>query len=208
MIRLLIKNWWLLFLRSLLAIAFAIFIYAFLPFLPMPFLRQFALSGLTAIFSLFACGTGVLTILAAVRGVKPNDVSWPLLGEGIGVTIGGLVILLFPGLMLIHVIRLIAAIALVLGILEVVAGVHLRRHLADEWLLITGGIISLAFGAGLFLTRVSSIAAALTWISLFAFANGLAMMGLSLRLRRLRTSIHKLATLKPEAQAATKSSLG
>ena len=147
-------------------------------------------------------------MLAAVRGVKPNDVSWPLLGEGIGVTIGGLVILLFPGLTLIHVIRLIAAIALVLGILEVVAGVHLRRHLADEWLLITGGIISLAFGAGLFLTRVSSIAAALTWISLFAFANGLAMMGLSLRLRRLRTSIHKLATLKPEAQAATKSSLG
>jgi uncharacterized membrane protein HdeD (DUF308 family) len=111
-------------------------------------------------------------------------------------------------LTLIHVIRLIAAIALVLGILQVVAGVHLRRHLADEWLLITGGIISLAFGAGLFLTRVSSIAAALTWISLFAFANGLAMLGLSLRLRRLRTSIHKLATLKPEAQAATKSSLG
>ncbi len=150
MIRLLIKNWWLLFLRGLLAIAFAIFIYAFLPFLPMPFLRQFALSGLTAIFSLFACGTGVLTILAAVRGVKPNDVSWPLLAEGIGVTIGGLVILLLPGLTLIHVIRLIAAIALVLGILEVVAGVHLRRHVRDEWLLITGGIISLAFGAVLF----------------------------------------------------------
>ena len=47
MIRLLIKNWWLLFLRGVLAIAFAIFIYAFLPFLPMPFLRQFAFSGLT-----------------------------------------------------------------------------------------------------------------------------------------------------------------
>jgi uncharacterized membrane protein HdeD (DUF308 family) len=208
MIRFLIKNWWLLFLRGVLAIAFAIFIYAFLPFLPMPFLRQFALSGLTAIFSLFACGTGVLTILAAVRGVKPNEVSWPLLAEGIGVTIGGLVILLFPGLTLIYLIRLIAAIALAVGILEVVAGVHLRRHLADEWLLISGGIISLAFGAGLFLTRVGSIAAALTWISPFAFANGLAMMGLALRLRRLRTSIHKLATLRPEAQAATKSSLG
>ncbi len=207
MIRLLIKNWWLLFLRGLLAIAFAIFVYAFLPFLPMPFLRQFAFSGLTLIFALFACVTGALTMAAAVRGAESGDSSWSLLAEGIGVTIGGLAILLFPGLTLIHVVQLIAVTALVVGILELVAGVHLRRHVAGEWLLISGGIISLAFGTALFLTRVSSIAAALTWISLFALANGLAMIGLSLRLRSLRNSIHKLAELKPEAQAASQSKL-
>lgn len=207
MIRLLIKNWWLLFLRGLLAIAFAIFIYAFLPFLPMPFLRQFAFSGLTLIFALFACVTGVLTMAAAVRGAESGDSSWSLLAEGIGVTIGGLMILLFPGLTLIHLVRLIAVTVLVVGTLEVLAGVHLRRHVTGEWLLIGGGIISLAFGAALFLTRVGSIAAALTWISLFALANGLAMIGLSLRLRSLRNSIHKLAELKPEAQAASQSKL-
>jgi uncharacterized membrane protein HdeD (DUF308 family) len=207
MIRLLIKNWWLLFLRGLLAIAFAIFIYAFLPLLPMPFLRQFAFSGLTVIFALFACVTGVLTMAAAVRGAESGDSSWPLLAEGIGVTIGGLVILLFPGLTLIHVVRLIAVTALAVGILEVVAGVHLRRHVADEWLLISGGIISLAFGAVLFLTRVGSIGVALTWISLFALANGLAMIGLSLRLRSLQNSIHKLAEPKPATEAASESSL-
>ena len=76
MIRLLIKNWWLLFLRGVLAIAFAIFIYAFLPFLPMPFLRQFAFSGLTLIFALFACVTGALTMAAAVRGAESGDSSW------------------------------------------------------------------------------------------------------------------------------------
>lgn len=207
MIRLLIKNWWLLFLRGVLAIAFAIFIYAFLPFLPMPFLRQFAFSGLTLIFALFACVTGALTMAAAVRGAESGDSSWSMLAEGIGVTIGGLAILLFPGLTLIHVVQLIAVTALVVGILEVVAGVHLRRHVTGEWLLIGGGIISLVFGAVLFLTRIRSIAAALTWISLFALANGLAMIGLSLRLRSLRNSIHKLAELKPEAQAASQSKL-
>ena len=65
----------------------------------------------------------------------------------------------------------------------------------------------LVFGAVLFLTRIRSIAAALTWISLFALANGLAMIGLSLRLRSLRNSIHKLAKLKPEAQAASQSKM-
>ncbi len=202
MIRLLIKNWWLLFLRGLLAIAFAIFIYAFLPFLPAPFLREFAFAGLTVIFALFACVTGVLTMAAAVRGAESGDSSWSLLAEGIGVTIGGLVILLFPGLTLIHVVQLIAVTALVVGILEVVAGIHLRRHVADEWLLVSGGIISLVFGAVLFLTHVGSIAAALTWISLFALANGLAMIGLSLRLRSLRNSIHALAGTEPRAKAA------
>lgn len=207
MIRLLIKNWWLLFLRGLLAIAFAIFIYAFLPFLPLPLLRQFAFSGLTAIFSLFACVTGVLTMAAAVYRAESGGSAWAMLAEGIGVTIGGLVFLLFPGLTLIHVVQLIAITALVVGIFEFVAGVHLRRHVADEWLLISGGIISLIFGAVLFLTRVGSVAAALTWISLFALANGLAMIGLSLRLRSLRNSIHKLAGSKPATEAVSESSM-
>jgi hypothetical protein len=59
----------------------------------------------------------------------------------------------------------------------------------------------------LFLTRVGSIADALTWISLFALANGLAMMGLSLRLRSLRNSIHKLAGSKPATEVVSQSSM-
>ena len=128
MIRLLIQNWWLLFLRGVLAIAFAIFIFVFLPFLPAPFLRQFAFAGLAAIFALFAFATGVLTIAAAVRGAGQGGSSWLLLADGITVAVGGVVIMLAPGLTLIHVIQLIGVTALAVGILELVAGVHLRRH--------------------------------------------------------------------------------
>ena len=207
MIRLLIKNWWLLFLRGVLAIAFAIFIYAFLPFLPVPFLRQFAFAGLAAYLP---CSLASLAlspwqprcaerVRATLHGL--------MLADGIGVTIGGLVILLFPGLTLIHVIQFIAVTALVVGILEVVAGVHLRRHVTDEWLLIGGGIISIRLRRSLAPDACRDMQAALTWISLYALANGLAMIGLSLRLRSLRNSIHKLAELKPEAQAASQSKL-
>ena len=205
MIRLLIQNWWLLFLRGLLAIAFAIFIFVFLPFLPAPFLRQFAFAGLAAIFALFAFATGVLTIAAAVRGAGQGSSSWLMLADGIAVTIGGLVILLSPGLTLMHVIQLIAIIALVVGVLEFVAGVHLRRHVTDEWLLITGGVISIAFAPCLLLTNVETVQSALTWISIYAFASGLAIIGLALRLRSLRNSIHTLAGPRPEAQAAGES---
>ena len=207
MIRLMIQNWWLLFLRGVLAIAFAIFIFTFMPFLPAPFLRQFAFAGLAAIFALFAFATGVLTIAAAVRGAGQGGSSWLMLTDGIAVTAGGLIILLAPGSTLTHVIHLIAIIALVVGLLEFVAGIHLRRHVTDEWLLISGGVISVAFAPCLLLANVGTVQAALTWISIYALASGLAVIGLALRLRSLRNSIHALAGAKPVARAATQSRL-
>jgi uncharacterized membrane protein HdeD (DUF308 family) len=200
MIRMLIKNWWMLFLRGVLAIAFAIFIFAFLPFVPAPLLRQLAFAGLTAIFGLFAAATGALTIAAAVRGAGQGGSSWLVLADGIAVATGGLAIALAPGLTLMHVIQLIGATALLVGTLEVIAGLRLRRHLTDEWLLISGGVISIAFGACLFLTRIASVQAVLTWISIYALATGLAMIGLALRLRSVWNSVHALA--KPKQAAA------
>ena len=100
MIRMLIKNWWLLLLRGIFAIAFAIFIFVFLPFVPAPLLRQLAFAGLAVIFALFAFVSGVLTMAAAVRGAGQGGSSWLLLADGIAVTAGGLMILLSPGLTL------------------------------------------------------------------------------------------------------------
>jgi hypothetical protein len=40
---------------------------------------------------------------------------------------------------------------------------------------------------------VGTVQTALTWIAIYALANGLALMGLALRLRRLKNSIHTLA---------------
>jgi uncharacterized membrane protein HdeD (DUF308 family) len=193
MIRLLIKNWWLLLLRGILAVAFAIFIFIFLPFVPAPLVRELAFAGLVVIFAVFAAVTGVITIAAAVRGAGQGGSSWLLLAEGIVVTVGGMMVLLSPGLTLEHVIQLIALTALVMGILELVAGFHLRRHLTDEWLLIVGGLTSIAFALCLFLVRAESVQPVLTWISIYALANGLAIAGLALRLRGLRQSIHALA---------------
>lgn len=201
MIRMLIKNWWLLFLRGVLAIAFAVFIFVFLPFVPAPLLRQLAFAGLAAIFALFAFATGTLTMIAAVRGASQGGSAWLVLTDGIAITAGGLIILLYPGLTLLLLIQIIGVTALLVGLVELVAGVHLRRHLTDEWLLIIGGITSIVFGVCLLLTHVGTVQTALTWIAIYALANGLALMGLALRLRRLRNSIHTLAMTNPEKTA-------
>lgn len=193
MIRLLIQNWWLLLVRGVFAVAFAIFIYVFLPFVPAPLLRQLAFAGVAASFSLFAIVTGTVTIVAAIRGAGKGEAAWLLLADGITVASGGLIIMLSPGLTLTHVIQLIALIALLVGLLEIAAGVHLRRHLADEWLLISAGLISIAFAVCLLLTPRADRHIVLTWIALYSCASGLAMMGLAFHLRKLRESIHALA---------------
>jgi len=205
MIRTLIRNWALVLFRGLFALAFAIFVFLFLPFVPAPLLRELAFAGLTVIFALFASATGIITIVAAVRGAGQGGSSWLLLADGIVVTTGGLVILFSPGLTLLHVIQLIGFTSLLVGVLEVMAGIHLRRHLTDERLLLAGGIISIVFAFCLFLPRSMNVQAVLSWLSLYATANGLAMVGLAWRLRGLRESIHALAAAGQAAKAANQS---
>src|SRR5262249_4113833 len=132
MIRLLIRNWWLLSMRGLFAVVFAISIFVFLPFVPAPLLRELAFAGLAMVFALFAIVTGVITIAAAVRGASKGGAAWLLLADGVVVGTGGVVILLSPALTLWHVIQLIAVAVLLAGVLETAAGFHLRRHVADE----------------------------------------------------------------------------
>jgi len=204
MIRLLIQNWWLLLVRGMFAIAFAIFIFVFLPFVPAPMLRQLAFAGLATIFAVFAIATGLITIIAAVRGAGRGDRAWLLLGDGIVVTAGGFIIMIAPGLTLSHVIQVIAGMALILGLFEIAAGLHLRRHIADEWLLLLSGFISGAFAICLMFTPAADRRTALTWIALYAASGGFAMVGLALRLRKLRHSIHALAA--PDLAVKAKSS--
>ena len=193
MIRMLIRNWWILLVRGIFAVFFALFIFFFLPFVPAALLRPLAFAGLVVIFSVFAIATGSITIAAAVRGAGQGGSAWLLLADGIAVITGGLVLLLSPVFTLIHVVQLIAATTVLVGMLELLAGFHLRRHLTDEWLLVSGGMISVAFGACLFVTRGGDIQSVLMWIAIYALANGLAIVGLALRLRRLRLEVHTLA---------------
>lgn len=191
MIRLLIQNWWLLLARGIFAVLFAVFIFVFLPFVPAPLLRQLAFAGVSVIFAGLAICTGAVTIAAGIRMKTPL-----LLADGILVSAGGLVILLFPGLALTHLIQIIALIALTVGVVEIIAGVHLRRHIADEWLLVFSGWISVAFAICLLLTPGEDRHTVLVWIALYAGAGGLAIIGLAFRLRSLRQAVHALAAFR------------
>lgn len=194
MIRALINNWWLVLLRGVFALVFATFIVFLQPIFPSLLLQPMAYTAVAELFGLLAVVIGIITIFAAARGSTHRRDLWMLLADGVAITAGGLAVILVPSITVLHVIQIIAAAALVIGVIETLAGTHLRRHVRDEWFLIAGGVTSLLFSAFLFVSSSVEIPSLLNWIAVYAAANGLAMAGLAHRLHGLRHSIHEFSS--------------
>lgn len=194
MIRALIQNWWLLLVRGAFALAFAGFILFFKPLFPSLLLRPVAYTALAVIFAVLGIVTGLITIFTALR-LRPH---WRelrmLFADGLAITAGGVIVILVPAITLSEVIVIIAATALLAGMVEIVIGTHMRRHMKDEWFLISGGVVAILFSLLLIMKQQAEIPVLLNWIALFACVNGVAMIGFSWRLHRLSDSIHILSS--------------
>lgn len=137
------RNWWVLLLRGLVAIALGILVFT----RPIWSLRAVMLA-----FAVYALIEGTSDLFAAVIGWRHRDDRWLLLLEaliGIGI---GIVTLRTPGITAIVVIFFIAAWALATGVLRIVEGLRLRREIPGEIWLALGGVFSVIF-ALLVMTR-------------------------------------------------------
>jgi uncharacterized membrane protein HdeD (DUF308 family) len=187
MIRSLVRNWWLLLARGIFAIVFAISIFALKPLFPAFLAREFAFATLTILFGLSALTCGLLTIAASIYPFTWS--SWPLMADGVTISLVGLLVIILPSLTLGLVVYMIAIAAWLAGIFEIAIGANLRQHLKDEWLLIGGGIASFGFGSYLIIFGAHDLTSALTWVCWYAFLSGIAMTGVAIRLRGFKRQL-------------------
>lgn len=96
--------------------------------------------------------------------------------------------LLWPGITALVLLYVIAAWALVTGVLEIAAAIRLRKAIKGEWLLALSGILSVALGVMLVLWPIPGALAVVIWIGAYAFVVGALLLALGLRLRSLRPS--------------------
>jgi uncharacterized membrane protein HdeD (DUF308 family) len=102
----------------------------------------------------------------------------------------GLVTLLLPGLTALTLLYVIAAWAVLTGVLEIIAAVRLRRQLTGEWRLVLSGVLSVVFG-GLVMAAPAAGALAITlWIGAYAIVFGGLLLALAFRLRRADAQLH------------------
>jgi uncharacterized membrane protein HdeD (DUF308 family) len=166
---------WMLMLRGAIAIAFGVLAVAW------PGLTLLVLVGLFAAYALLG---GIVSIASAFR-IRRADRKWwlPLL-LGIVSVAAGIYAVLAPTVTALVLVLVMAANAIVTGVLDVAMAVRLRRTVRGHWLLLLGGVASIVFGV-LVIAAPGAGALALVWlISLYAIFTGALLFGLGLRVWR------------------------
>jgi uncharacterized membrane protein HdeD (DUF308 family) len=168
------RNWWLVLLRGICAIAFGALT------LIWPGLSLLTLVLLYGVFALF---DGGLAVVAAIMGGAPSPRWWLALVGVLGIAAGA-VTLLWPGITGIVLLYFIAGWAIAAGVFEIVGAFRLRKEIEGEWWLIATGVVSVLFGALILMfpgAGALGIAFAIGW---FAIVYGVLLIGLSLRLKK------------------------
>jgi uncharacterized membrane protein HdeD (DUF308 family) len=155
---------------------------------------------LVLLFGAYSLVDGVFGLVSAVLGDRSamGNRAWLAVESVAGVLIG-VVTFAWPQATTLVLLWLIAAWAVVTGVVEVVAAVRLRREIQGEWVLALSGVLSVLFGIALVAWPATGALALVTLIGAFAIVYGLALVMLSLRLRRLRSERTVPGTDQPAA---------
>jgi len=168
------RNWWALLIRGIAAVIFGILAWVW------PGATWYAIA---ILFGAYALVDGIFALVAAVRAAEAHLRWWPLLLEGIvGIVIAG-VTFYDVRITLFALYWTIAAWAFLTGILEIVAAIQLRKHLANEFWLILGGIASIVFAFLMIYFPIAGFLAIIWLIAAYAIVFGILMIAFSLRLR-------------------------
>lgn len=182
MIREITQNWWAIALRGLVAVLFGIGAFAW---------PGITLVALVLLFGAYAFVDGVFTLVYALTG--HSGVRGLLALEGVVGIGAGIATLVWPGITALVLLYLIAAWAIVTGVLEVVAAIDFRKVIENEWLMILGGIASVAFGVILVVAPGAGALAMIWLIGAYAIVGGILLIALGFRLRGLGQDLEKLA---------------
>jgi uncharacterized membrane protein HdeD (DUF308 family) len=137
------------------------------------------LFALVAVFGAYAIVNGVFELFSSGRG---GSRGW-MIFSGVGSILVGLVVLFWPGITALVLLLLIASWAVVVGVLEIVAAIMLRRVVEGEWMFIVSGVLAVLFGILLFLWPATG-ALAIAWlIGTMAIVYGISLLALAFRLR-------------------------
>ena len=167
-------NWWLLALRGLVAVLFGVLAFMW---------PGATLITLVWLFGAFALVNGILSLVLATKAPKGYPKVGSLILGGLLGILAGLLAFVMPRITALGLLILIAAWAIVTGIMELVAAVRLRKIINNEWLLVLAGIASVVFGV-ILLFQPAAGALALIWlIGAWAFVFGILLMILAFRMR-------------------------
>jgi uncharacterized membrane protein HdeD (DUF308 family) len=175
------RNWWSLVIRGLVAILLGVVTFVW---------PGITVGALVLLFGAYSLLDGVFAIIGAWRAARSHERWGALVFEGIAGIAAAAVTAVWPAITAVALVYIIAAWAIVTGILEIAVAVRLRQVISHEWLLVLSGIASLLFGIlAIALPLVGAVAIAL-WLGVYALVFGVLLIGLGFRLRSWTRTSH------------------
>jgi uncharacterized membrane protein HdeD (DUF308 family) len=130
------QNWWTFTLRGFFALLFGV----------LAFVAPAAtLTTLIFIFGFYAILNGIFALYAA-WSLRSYDRWWVFLLEGLLGIAAGVIAFVSPGATALAFLSIIAAWAILVGILQIVAAIRLRQVIENEWSIGVSGLVSIIFG--------------------------------------------------------------
>ena len=179
------RNWWLLALRGVAGILFGIVAFVW---------PDATLAALILVFGAYVFVDGIFAVVAGIRMRRQLSLWWLMLLEGVAGIILGLLTFRSPDTTALVLVTFIAAWSIVTGIFEIATALRMRTLIANEWLLILSGAVSIIFGI-LLIAQPGAGEIALVWLlGAYALLFGILTLMLAFRLRGMRDTIGRQAS--------------
>jgi uncharacterized membrane protein HdeD (DUF308 family) len=179
------RNWWLLALRGVAGILFGIAAFVW---------PESALTALVLVFGAYVFVDGIFAVAAGIGMRRQLSLWWLVLLEGVAGIILGLLTFRSPDITALVLLTFIAAWSIITGIFEIATALRLRKVIANEWLLILSGVVSIIFGI-LLIAQPAAGAISIVWLlGAYALLFGILTLMLAFRVRGMRDTIARQAT--------------
>jgi uncharacterized membrane protein HdeD (DUF308 family) len=170
------QNWWMFLVRGILAIAFGVIAFAW------PGLTVLTL---VLLYAAHAILDGATALGLALSGHVPGRSWWAMVLVGIIGILAGISAFVWPGITAAVLLTVVAIWAILRGVFEIAAAIHLRKEIEGELLLGIAGAASIAFGVMLLAWPAAGLVTIAWIIGANAMVFGAMSIGLALRLRKI-----------------------
>jgi uncharacterized membrane protein HdeD (DUF308 family) len=174
---LLARNWWLIAIRGIAAIAFGIVAFVW---------PGVTVVVLIALFGAYALIDGVSLLASLVRGDRDaRRHAWAVGAMGVLGVLAAVVTFLVPGLTALSLVYVVGFWSIAVGVFQLAAAIRLRQEIEGELWLALGGILAILFGLYIVVFPGAGLLSLIWLVGAWAVVFGVAHLVLAWRLREL-----------------------
>ena len=177
MLALLARNWWLIAIRGIAAIAFGVIAFLW---------PNVTVVVLIALFGAYALIDGISLLASLVRGdPAARRHGWTVGAIGVIGILAAVVTFLWPNLTALTLVYVVGFWSIAIGVFQVAAAIRLRQEIEGELWLALGGVLAILFGLYIVVFPGSGLISLIWLVGAWAILFGIANLVVAWRLREM-----------------------